>query len=150
MGIPEDGLEDATHEVFVVLHRRWHDWDGRAKITTWLYGIARGVARNALRTRRRADRKLRAIRAAAPSDSGSFSNPEGAVSRADAARLLASFLDRLDPPKRRAFELCEIEGLSAAAAGRCLQESPNTVATRLRRARRLFAQFVAELNARSA
>ncbi len=30
-GVPESAVEDATHEVFVVVHRRWADWDRRAE-----------------------------------------------------------------------------------------------------------------------
>ncbi len=150
MGVPDDAVEDATHEVFVVLHRRWGDWDRRSKITTWLFGIARGVARNHLRARQRAARKLRAVEEHPAQDSGRYNNPSRRVDRTEAAALLASFLETLDPPKRRAFELCEVEGMSAAEAARCLRENPNTISTRLRRARRAFSEFVDDLNARSA
>ncbi|MEM6294215.1 MAG: sigma-70 family RNA polymerase sigma factor [Myxococcota bacterium] len=150
MGVPESAVEDATHEVFVVLHRRWGDWDGRAKVTTWLYGIARGVARNTRRQRGRADRKLRAVHAQPPQDSDRFSRPDRHLDRADAARLLGEFLETLDPPKREAFRLCAIEGLSAKEAGACVGEKANTMSTRLRRARLAFDTFVRELQEASA
>jgi RNA polymerase sigma-70 factor (ECF subfamily) len=149
MGVQQDAVEDATHEVFVVVHRRWADWDRRSRMTTWLYGICRGVARNVRRGRQRADRKLQAVQHA-PSDSGTFVDPGRGVDRAEAAQLLAAFLGELDVHKRRVFVLCEVEGLSAAEAARCLRENPNTVATRLRRARKQFDAFVDDLNARSA
>ncbi len=150
MGVPPDAVEDATHEVFVVVHRRWADWDRRSRMTTWLYGIARGVARNVMRGRRRADAKLQAVRSAPASDSGTFVDPSRRVDRAEAAQLLEAFLGELDVDKRRVFVLCEVEGMSAADAARCLKENANTVATRLRRARKQFESFVEELNARSA
>ena len=150
MGVPEAVVEDATHEVFVVLHRRLDDWDRHSKITTWLYGIARGVARNARRQQRRSDRKLHAVQTRSAEQSGSFARPDRHSDRAEAAALLARFLEQLDGPKRAVFELCAIEGLSAAEAGRCLRENPNTISTRLRRARQLFTTFVRELNERSA
>ncbi len=150
MGVPRDAVEDATHEVFVVVHRRWADWDRRSRMTTWLYGIARGVARNVLRGRRRAEQKLQAVRDAPASDSGRFVDPGRRVDRAEAAQLLEAFLADLDVDKRRVFVLCEVEGMSTADAARCLKVNPNTVSTRLRRARKQFAAFVDELNARSA
>jgi RNA polymerase sigma-70 factor (ECF subfamily) len=150
MGVPPDAVEDATHEVFVVVHRRWADWDRRSRMTTWLYGIARGIARNVLRGRRRADQKLQAVRHAPASDSGRFVDPSKRVDRSEAAQLLEAFLGELDVPKRRVFVLCEVEGMSTAEAARCLRENPNTVATRLRRARKQFDAFVDDLNARSA
>jgi len=148
-GVPESLLEDATHEVFVVLHQRLHDWDGRCRMTTWLFGIARGVSRNVLRGQRRADRKLTAVRLEPPKEPERFSAPDGGVSRVEAARVLERFLAQLEPRKRRAFELCEIEGLSAGEAAECLGENANTIATRLRRARLEFDAFLRELNARS-
>lgn len=150
MGVPEAVVEDATHEVFVVLHRRLSDWDRRSKITTWLYGIARGVARNTRRQQQRSDRKLQAVQTRTAEQSGSFARPDQRADRAEAAALLAMFLEQLDDPKRAVFELCAIEGLSAAEAGRCLQENPNTISTRLRRARQLFTAFVHDVNERSA
>ncbi len=147
MGVPEHGLEDATHEVFMVLHRRFDDWDPRVRVTTWLYGIARGVARNALRGQLRTRRKLQAVEANAPGDSGRFTTAEGQMDLMDAARLLEHFVATLDPAKREAFELCAIEGLSTVEAGRCLGAKSSTIATRLRRARALFAAYVRELNA---
>ena len=150
MGVPEPAVEDATHEVFVVVHRRWADWDRRSKMTTWLYGIARGVARNLHRSDRRAERKLRAVEDAPPAESGRYANvdPARRVDRAEAAALLESFLSQLEVQKRRVFLLCEVEGLSAAEAARILRENPNTISSRLRRARKLFEQYVAQLNAR--
>lgn len=150
MGVPEHAVEDATHEVFVVLHRRWDDWQQDTKVSSWLYGIARGIARNARRQHVRADRKLRAVQAEPTPEPQSGAHPEQRVDRAAAARMLQDFLDSLDPPKRRAFELCAIEGLTAAEAGRCLDENPNTISTRLRRARLAFERFVDDLNGRSA
>lgn len=149
--MPESLVEDGTHEVFVVVHRRWADWDRRSKITTWLYGIARGVARNALRTSGRADRKLQAVEAATSSgQSGRFPRPDGRLDRADASRLLADFLDTLDPGKREAFRLCAVEGLTSREAGACLGESPNTISTRVRRARMAFEAFVQQLQEETA
>lgn len=144
-------MEDGTHEVFVVVHRRWADWDRRSKITTWLYGIARGVARNVLRQSGRADRKLRAVEAATRSpQSGSYPRPDGRLDRADRARLLAEFLAALDPAKREAFRLCAVEGLTSREAGACLGESPNTISTRVRRARQAFDVFVQRLQEETA
>lgn len=149
-GVPESSVEDATHEVFVVVHRRWGDWDRRSKITTWLYGIARGVARNTLRSRGRADRKLRAVESVPTGESGRFPRPDRRMDRVEAAQLLADFLDSLDPAKREAFRLCAVEGLTAKEAGACVGESANTISTRVRRARLAFEAFVRELREESA
>ncbi|HLL20652.1 MAG TPA: sigma-70 family RNA polymerase sigma factor, partial [Kofleriaceae bacterium] len=43
-GVGESQIEDAVQDVFVVVHRRLGEWEGRAAITTWLFAIARRVA----------------------------------------------------------------------------------------------------------
>ncbi|HSD87703.1 MAG TPA: sigma-70 family RNA polymerase sigma factor, partial [Kofleriaceae bacterium] len=43
-GVPDAALEDAAQDVFVVVHRRLPEFEGRAAITTWLFAIARRVA----------------------------------------------------------------------------------------------------------
>src|ERR1044071_2880363 len=40
-GVPGAQIEDAVQDVFVVVHRRLAEWQGRAAITTWLFAIAR-------------------------------------------------------------------------------------------------------------
>src|SRR5215475_4198677 len=44
LGVPDAQIEDAVQDVFVVVHRRLAEWQGRAAITTWLFAIARRVA----------------------------------------------------------------------------------------------------------
>src|SRR5262245_43140334 len=45
--------EDLAQDVFLRLYRNRKRYRPRAKFATWLYHIARNVARNAIRTRRR-------------------------------------------------------------------------------------------------
>src|SRR3954469_2181115 len=51
-GVREHELPDATHEVFLVLYRRWNELDRARPIRPWLFGVARRVAADA-RTRKR-------------------------------------------------------------------------------------------------
>src|SRR5687768_12204599 len=54
LGVPQALLDDATQDVFVVVHRQLDAFEGRSSVRTWLYGIARKVAFN---HRRRQQRK---------------------------------------------------------------------------------------------
>ena len=41
LGVSEQALDDAVHDVFLVVQRRLPDFDGsEARVTTWLYEIA--------------------------------------------------------------------------------------------------------------
>ena len=48
LGVHEANLDDAVQDVFLVVHRRLADFEGRSAITTWLYGIAMNLVRNHL------------------------------------------------------------------------------------------------------
>jgi RNA polymerase sigma-70 factor, ECF subfamily len=44
LGVPHRDLEDVVHEVFLVMLRRWQDYDRRRPVRPWLFGIAFRVA----------------------------------------------------------------------------------------------------------
>ncbi|MGB1015444.1 MAG: RNA polymerase sigma factor [Nannocystaceae bacterium] len=45
-GVAACELEDVVHDVFLVVHRRLPDYDGRAGMKTWLFHLTRGVVSN--------------------------------------------------------------------------------------------------------
>ncbi len=139
LGIAEAFAEDVSHEVFLVVRRRLRDYDGRAPIKAWIYGITRGVAANRRRADARAERRLRIVEAppAPPT-------PEQAVERAQAAELVAAFLQTLPDAQREVFELVDIEGLRGPEVADVLGENLNSVYSRLRLARDRFRRFVAD------
>lgn len=137
-GVAEAELEDAAHEVFLVVHRRLEEFDGAAAITTWLFAIARGIASN----RRRGDaRRIRRVEHAP--EPAPAPDPDAHLERRDAAAAVERFLDALPPDQRMVFELFEIEGLKAAEIAEALEANVNTIYTRLRAARQRFQAFAA-------
>src|SRR5882724_11429589 len=81
-GVHEAQIEDAVQDVFVVVHRRLGEWQGKAAITTWLFSIARRVASN---HRRRAVRRTES-----PVDEIADAHPGEADPFADASRAQAA------------------------------------------------------------
>ncbi len=140
LGIPEAEIEDAAHEVFLVVHRRLAGFAGESALTTWLYGIARGVASN----RRRGEVRRLRRHAGAPAPDLS-EGPSEHVARSQAAAAVERFLAGLADDQRVVFELFEIEGLRANEIAESLGVNINTIYTRLRAARQRFAAFVAAL-----
>lgn len=141
LGVPEAEIEDAAHEVFLVVLRRLAEFDGSAAITTWLHAITRGIASN----RRRGDLRRQRRHAEAPQP-GPADGPAEWLERSQAAASVAQFLATLAPEQRLVFELFEIEGLRAHEVAAALDLNVNTVYTRLRAARSRFAAFVAALH----
>src|SRR5262245_26337038 len=45
LGVNEELVDDAAQDVFIVVHKKLHLFDGKVALTTWLYAIALRVAR---------------------------------------------------------------------------------------------------------
>jgi RNA polymerase sigma-70 factor, ECF subfamily len=140
-GVTEAQLEDAVQDVFVVVHRRLAEWEGRAAITTWLFAIARRVA-STHRRRGSADRTEALVE-----EPAGAADTFAAMSRADAARQVMAILDRMDEDKRIVFALVELEQLSVPQVARMLELNLNTAYSRLRLARAAFEHAARALHA---
>ena len=122
----------------MVVQRRLADYDGRASMTSWLYGIARGVTANHRRGRGRAARRLQLV---VPPDAEPAPGPDQHVAVGEAADMVAGFLESLDPGKREVFELAELEGMRGPEIAAALGVKVDTVYSRLREARLRFQRL---------
>jgi RNA polymerase sigma-70 factor (ECF subfamily) len=146
LGVPESDVADTVQDVFLVVHRRLGEFEGRSKVTTWLYGICYRVARDRRRlahVRRHAD------------DDGQID--ERADERADVAaaaerrqglELLETILDELPIEQRAVFTLFELDSLGGDAIAELLEIPLGTVYSRLRIAREQFRRSLSRMQAR--
>ena len=147
LGVLDTALDDALQEVFVVVHRRLPEFERRASVRTWLFGICMHVARTDRRRRRRRDPPGVEI------DDDILPGPQGEgpdtqVETAQGVQLVHRLLDELDDDKRAVFVLAELEQMSSFEIAEALGVKRNTVASRLRAARQEFDQAVARHHAR--
>jgi RNA polymerase sigma-70 factor (ECF subfamily) len=140
----EDVVQEAYLRAFAHLDR----FRGEARLSTWLTRIALNEALGRLR-RRRPFVDLAAVDAI--NDQGEArviflpsarqdGDPEAAAARAEVRRLLERAVDQLPDPFRTVFVLRDIEELSIEETASHLGLRPETVKTRLHRARRLLRQ----------
>jgi RNA polymerase sigma-70 factor (ECF subfamily) len=134
LGVPPGSLEDAVHDVFMVVHRQRERFEGRSTVRTWLLGIARRIAHRYRRAHARTQRRHQALATVIPPTS----HPDDDIARQEGWHALQGFLDELDEDKRAAFVLGELERLSRQELGDALGVSPNTAWSRLRAARARF------------
>jgi RNA polymerase sigma-70 factor (ECF subfamily) len=146
LGVGENDVPDAVQEVFVVVHRRLPEFEGRSKVTTWLFSICMRVA---------SDRRQRAHarREIPSSDLASFrievgESVDALWDRERARELLAAIVDRMPEEQRIVFSLFELEGLSGDEIAELLDVPTGTVRSRLRLARATYRQAVVRLQAR--
>jgi len=132
LGVREADIEDQCQEVFVVVHRKLPEFEGRSLLSTWVYGICMRVASD---YRRRAHVRLEQSTGEPPEERQSAPQFKD-VERAQARALLDAALAALDDDKRAVFVLYEIEQIAmseiAVAVGCPLQ----TAYSRLHAARR--------------
>jgi RNA polymerase sigma-70 factor (ECF subfamily) len=147
LGIPLQATGDVFQEVFLHVHRRLSEFEGRSSIRTWLFAITLRVVRHHQRTYARLQRRLDVHAELDVVPDGSRSPLEDAT-HAEAVRLLHRLLDHLDDEKREVFILAELESMSAREIGQALGLSPNTVSSRLRAARAAFEQALLQHHAR--
>lgn len=142
LGVADAALEDVVHDVFLVVHRRLGEYDGRAALTTWLFGIARGVASNHRRGVARAQRRL----SVAPSP-GAAPDPELRTQQQQLAAFVREFLAGLDEDRRLLFELADLEGLKVPEIAETLGMNLNTAYARLRAVREQLSRALAQREA---
>lgn len=141
--------EDLVQEAFVRVHRHLHEYDPSRRFSTWLYTIAKNLARNELRNRAR--KPLWFPESSGPPETAAvaFNVPDGrmAPDRLFEQRELRSLVDRsvasLAPHHREVFVLREVEGLSYEAIASIVGANLGTVKSRLNRARAAFAGNIA-------
>jgi RNA polymerase sigma-70 factor (ECF subfamily) len=150
LGAPEHSVDDVVQEIFLVVHRRLTEFEGRSSLKTWLFGIVLNVVRAQRRAlRAKQPHTLDADRRADPdalSDGGP--RPDEMLTKAEAARVVERLLEALDDDKRAVFVLAELEQLAAPEIAAALSIPVNTVYSRLRLARQDFAAAAARHRAR--
>lgn len=146
LGVRDASLDDVVQEVFVVVHRRLADFEGRSSLKTWLFGITLRVARDHRRSARRKDSD------APPVDPDtlrtSAAGPGDDAEKAEAVRLLHALLDELPDERREVFVMAELEQMAMPEIAEALGINLNTAYARLRVARREFEQGLARHRAR--
>jgi RNA polymerase sigma-70 factor (ECF subfamily) len=146
LGIRESDVADAVQEVFVVVHRKLAEFEGRSKVTTWLFGICLNVARD----RKRAAHERRRSEEDAPiSDRPDERADVGAeAERRQALALIQGIILEMPDDQGEVFYKFELEGMSGEAIAAELEVPLGTVHSRLRLAREQFRKAVARMHAR--
>jgi RNA polymerase sigma-70 factor (ECF subfamily) len=145
LGVWERDLEDAAHELFVVVHRRLDDYDPSRPLKPWLAGIATRVASD---FRKRAHRRREHAQEAEEIErvsAGQVQSLQHQLEAREEIRLVYRALESLDEPRRTVFVLHDIEGHTMPELQQALDVPLNTLYSRLRSAREMFDKSVAKL-----
>lgn len=124
--------DEATQETFVRAHARLPSLRECEKLQTWLFGIARLVALEELRARRR--HPIASEPESDPRVDAALS-PEGLLIAREADQLFGAALETLEEERRAALLLRLDHGLDYAEVGAVMGWSPAKVKNEIHRAR---------------
>lgn len=130
LGVRPSDVDDVCQEVFLVVHRRLPEFDGRA-LRSWLYAICLRVASEY----RRSARVRRELTVEQVPEAHAPPAQLDAVLTGELCANLLRALDRLDEDKREAFVLYEVEELSLREVAEALGCPLQTAYSRLQAAR---------------
>lgn len=136
LGVQEAALDDAVQDVFLVLHRRWADFQHQSSLRTWIYGILLRVASD--HTRRARRERARWSPAEDLELEASGDSPDHLYQQREAALILRLALAQLEDKERQMLVLIDLEERSVVEAAEALGINLNTAYSRLRRARQSF------------
>ena len=108
LGVRDADVDDVCQEVFVVVSRKLAEFEPRASLKSWLYGIC---VRSSAAHRRRAQVR-REVPTEAPEAGSTERGPDAALESRQGLAMLDRALESLDEDKREVFVLYEIEELA--------------------------------------
>jgi RNA polymerase sigma-70 factor (ECF subfamily) len=146
LGVASAALDDALQDVFLVVHRRLPEFESRSSLRTWIFGITLRVASEYVRRGRREQHTSAPISIDVRDEHAP--DPLEQRARSEAVALLYAALAALDPEKRAAFVLAELEEMSLAEVAAVVGANVNTVSSRVKAARRQFEAALRRLRAK--
>jgi RNA polymerase sigma-70 factor (ECF subfamily) len=135
LGVADVALDDAVQDVFLVLHRRWADFQHQSSLRTWIYGISLRVASDHTR---RARRERARWSPEEPELESSAESPDHLYQQREAALILRAALAQLEDKEREILVMIDLEERSVVEAAEAIEINLNTAYSRLRRARQSF------------
>lgn len=147
LGVPDASVRDAMQDVFLVAHRRLPEFDGRAKVTTWLFRVCFNTAKD---YRRRAHVRREVFDAESVEQHADPAGPPlDGLERRERQALVERALARLTLEQRAVFVLFELEDQTGEQIAETLMIPLGTVYSRLRLARAEFRKGVERETARA-
>lgn len=144
LGVRPPDVEDLAHEVFLVLYRRWDDFDPSRPLRPWLFGIAFRVASSHHKSR------ARELPHGTLDVEDAASEAEQVLEAEEARALVLAALDRLPLARRGVLVMHDIDGVAMRDVASVLSIPLFTAYSRLRKARKEFELAASLLRKRGA
>ena len=144
-------VDDITQDVFEKVSRSLADFEGRSKLSTWIYRIATNTALDRLRSSSfsRSKKESEIEENADLEDRDAWSGQKKGqivreLIRKEMSECVREYIDKLPPDQRTAIVLSELEGFKNREIADILQISLDNVKIRLHRARARLKKLLDE------
>jgi len=150
-----EDAEDLVQEIFLIAFRKWRQFHGTSRPTTWLYTIAARACKRRRRKRAGEPRTIESLSALLPSaedqiaDFAALEGPLDHQLRREAREAIETGIARLPLHFRMPLVLKEIVELSIAEVATILGLKQATVKTRVHRGRLLLRRELTRILPRS-
>jgi RNA polymerase sigma-70 factor (ECF subfamily) len=146
----EEDARDAVQDAFMFAFRSLDNFEGNAKLSTWLHRIVVNAALMRLRSRKRKrEESLEPLLPAFQSDGhfverfAHWDDPSQKIESAETKALVRRLINELPDSYRTVLLLRDIEGLDTEETAKLLETTPNAVKVRLHRARQALRTLLA-------
>jgi len=134
-GDPDDA-EDVAQVVLMKTLNSLASFDGRSRVTSWVYRITRNASLDRQREKRQEQRLSEKAEWLAETRAPELEDPLDDIEMKRTLRLIRTLVTELPMTQREVFDLVDLQGLRPAEAARLLEMNPNTLRVHLLRARR--------------
>jgi RNA polymerase sigma-70 factor (ECF subfamily) len=139
LGVRHPDIEDLAHEVFLVLSRKWCDYNPSRPLRPYIFGVAFRIASQYRR------RQLREVPCDVPDVADPHAQPDTALSSAEARALVLNALEKVPLARRAVFVMHDLDETPMREIAKSLHIPLFTAYSRLRKARQEFERAVTVL-----
>ncbi len=148
IGDREEAL-DLSQEVFVAVHAAVGRFRGEARLSTWIFRVAKNHCLNRLKYLGRRERgrstEISGVPEAVLERNAPSARPDEAVAVSETRTMVQRAIAELDEEHRLLVVLRDVEGLSYHEIAAITDQPEGTVKSRLHRARAALAEIIARL-----
>ncbi len=145
-----EDAEDVTQEVFTAAYLALDKFEGKSKVSTWMYSIALNKSKEFLRNKSRKKRAgfqtelEREDSHIVPVQTINFEHPGVQLENKERAAVFFSALDKLPESQQNAYRLHKVEGLSYQEVAEILETSVSSIESLMFRAKKRLKELLSD------
>lgn len=145
-----EDAEDVTQEVFVSVFQSLDKFEGRSKLSTWIYSVSLNKSKEFLRSKTRKKRfgiftvLDKNDSHMLPSGAINFNHPGVILEDQERAKILFQAIDQLSDNQKTAYVAHKIEGMSYQEVSKLLDLSISSVESLMFRAKKRLKELLEE------